>query len=78
MPAKKDQIEQEPVISANPLEIEWPRDEYQMTHNLRNEIKRAAARMYSDKNKLELIKATLKVGAAHATARLERDIRDSK
>ncbi len=68
----------EPVISANPLEIEWPRDEYQMTHNLRNEIKRAAARMHNDKNKLELIKATLVVGAAHAEARYERDTKVKK
>ncbi len=68
----------ESAISANPLEIEWPRDEYQMTHSLRNEIKRAAARMHNDKNKLELIKATMAVGAAHAIARYERDSKASK
>ena len=75
MPAKK---EKELIISANPLEIEWPSDKYQMTHKLRNEIKKAVARMYGDIAKLELIKETLVVGAAHAIARYERDKKPSE
>ncbi len=59
-------------VSANPIDIDWPSDKYLMTHALRNEIKRVAARLHGDKEKLALVLATLEVGAGHAKARYSK------
>ncbi len=66
MPAKKL------IISGNPMEIDWPRDEYQMTHKLRIEAKRAAARVAGDEKKLQVLKETMLVAIAHAEARFKK------
>lgn len=61
-------------ISANPMEIEWPADQYQMTQALRKEIRKAAARVQGDPQKLEVLKQTLIVGVKHAVARRDKDV----
>lgn len=61
-----------PTVSANPTKVEFPRDQFQSTQEVRGAGLRAAGRVGMSKEKLDVLLATYKVLAAHAVARFEQ------
>lgn len=62
-----------PAVSANPTKVEFPRDQWGMTTDLRKYGLLAAGRVRGDQAKLDLFLATLRLLAQHAMARLPVD-----
>ncbi|QPC44924.1 hypothetical protein HW532_20825 [Kaustia mangrovi] len=60
-------------VSKNPAEVEFPRDPWGMTTELRRAGLRAAASVRGNEEKQRLYLATLQVLAAHVKARLKDD-----
>lgn len=56
-------------VSANPLQIEWPRDTYHFTQRLKSELVRAAQRVNGDDEKSRVYEETLKTAILHNRAR---------
>lgn len=61
-------------VSANPLQVEFPRDEYQITQALKAEGKRAAGRVGTKKDKLKVLVDTLDILKAHAVERYKKAV----
>lgn len=61
-----------PTVSANPLEVQFPFDQYQSTQELRAVGLRAAGRVGTDRGKLKLYLETLDVLKGHAVERFKK------
>jgi hypothetical protein len=59
-------------VSANPMLVEFPRDPYQSTQQLRSVGLKASARVGTQKDKLKLYIETLDVLKAHAIAAFKK------
>lgn len=60
-------------VSSNPAQVEFPRDTWGFTTNIRKYGLLAAGAVRGDDEKLELFITTLGILAQHAKARLESD-----
>jgi hypothetical protein len=72
----KDTKAVEATVSANPALVEFPRDEWGMTSELRKAGLRCASSVRGNKEKQSLFVATLRVLAQHSAARVNSDAAD--
>lgn len=70
-----DTVPAKPVneVPANPALLEWPRDEFGTLVNLRAALIEAARGCRGRKDRFDVLKNTIRMGLAHAMARLEAD-----
>lgn len=61
-------------VSANPAQVEFPRDEWGFTTALRKTGLSVAGAIRGDRKKLELFIQTLGILAQHAQARIDGDV----
>lgn len=61
-------------VSANPAEIQFPTDKWGFTSAIRKEVLRTAANVKGQKDKHDLLVATMAVLVAHIQKRLPGDV----
>lgn len=60
-------------VDVNPSKIEWPRDEHGTTSKLKKAFTEAAMSIKGNKQKEEVLIATIMVGLAHIRKRVVKD-----
>lgn len=65
---------EKPQVSANPLEVEWPQDQYRITQKFKAEGLRLASRVNDQRDKLEVALATLAVLREHMIAKYKKSV----
>lgn len=67
-----------PAVSANPAAVEFPRDQYGFTSDLRAIGLSAAGRVLLSQDKLDVYLETLEILAKHAVARFNKNTASAK